>query len=99
MVDISANSVSPVLPPHLNNGSPALAKPEDIQETSTEFESMFLSMLVKELRESVEGGFFGDEKSDSLGAIFDMYMGRHLAESQPLGIGDAVSTYMKRSSG
>jgi hypothetical protein len=32
---------------------------------------------------------FGGESSDTYGAIFDQFMGEHLAQSNPLGIADA----------
>ena len=57
------------------------------EEVSKQFEGVFISLLVKEMRNTTEeGGFFGSESTDSFGSMFDMYMGEHLAEAQPLGI-------------
>ena len=64
--------------------------PEQIQQVATEFEGVFLSMLVKEMRDSLETGFFGDESSDSYGGMFDLFIGKHLADAQPLGVGDMI---------
>jgi Rod binding domain-containing protein len=64
--------------------------PEQIRQVATEFEGVFLSMLVKEMRDSLETGFFGDESSDSYGGMFDLFIGKHLADAQPLGVGDMI---------
>ncbi|MEM9410768.1 MAG: rod-binding protein [Planctomycetota bacterium] len=60
---------------------------EAIERTAAEFEGVFISLLTKEMRNSLpEGGLFGSEASDTFGSLFDLYIGQHLAESQPLGI-------------
>lgn len=60
-----------------------------MENVAEEFESVFLSLLLKEMRGSSqeEGGLFGGESSDSYGGLFDMFMGQHLAKDSPLGIG------------
>ena len=76
------------------------AVPSQIQETASEFESIFLSLMLKEMRNTLdqeEGGLFGGEGSDTFGGMFDMFMSQHLAESKPLGIGDAIESYMQNS--
>ena len=63
-----------------------------------EFESMFVSLLLKEMRNTLdtgEGGLFGSEQSDTFGGMFDQFMGQHLAEASPLGIADAIKSYLK----
>jgi len=72
-------------------------KKEQIEHVANEFESVFLSMMLKEMRNTLdqkEGGLFGGEGSDSFGGMFDLFMGQHLAASQPLGIADAVRSYL-----
>lgn len=60
---------------------------EQIEQRAEEFEGLFVSLLIKELRTtSGEGGLFGGENSDSYGSLFDLFLGEHLAESRPLGI-------------
>ena len=66
-----------------------------VEEAGQQFEELFVSMLMKQMRDTLEEGLFGDESSDSLGAIFDLYMGKHLAKSSPLGVGQAVKSYLK----
>lgn len=58
----------------------------ELDAVSTQFESVFMSMLVKEMRESTEDGLFPGENSDTYGALFDMYLGQHMAESGGVGI-------------
>jgi Rod binding domain-containing protein len=64
---------------------------QQIEAVGTEFEGVFLSMMLKEMRNSLEnGGFFGEESSDTYGGMFDLFIGKHLAEAKPLGIADLL---------
>ncbi|QDT10251.1 rod-binding protein [Planctomycetes bacterium K23_9] len=63
---------------------------KNIESVGTEFESVFLSMMLKEMRNSLEGGFFGEEGSDTYGGMFDLFIGKELAQSRPLGIADML---------
>ena len=83
--------------PNQQGASKAAAKSASIEDDATaqgleavsgEFESVFYSMMLKTMRNSLtEGGLFGGEKSDSMGGMFDLFMSQHLAKAQPLGIG------------
>lgn len=61
-------------------------------ELAKEFEGVFLSMLLKQMRQvsGPEGGLFPGDSSDTYGGLFDMYMGRHLAEQGGLGLSGAI---------
>ncbi len=60
-----------------------------------EFESLFLSMMMKEMRNSLgEDSLFGGESSDVYGGMFDMMLGQSMAESQPLGIAKLLQSTM-----
>jgi flagellar protein FlgJ len=69
-----------------------------LQSVGHEFEGIFFSMLLKEMRTSLdssgEGGLFAGEKTDTLGGLFDLYMGQHLASSNSLGISRAILSYL-----
>ena len=81
-------------------GAESEAHAERIEEVATEFESIFLSLLLKEMRNTLDqqdGGLFGGEGSDTFGGMFDMFMGQHLADASPLGISDAVKSYLGNS--
>jgi flagellar protein FlgJ len=71
-----------------------------IEGAAREFESVFLSLLLKEMRNTLDkddGGLFGAEGSDTFGGMFDMFMGQHLAKAQPLGIANAINTYFENA--
>ncbi len=69
-----------------------------IEAVGVEFESVFLSMMIKEMRNSLDGGgFFGEESSDTYGGMFDLFIGKHLAESKPLGIADLLLEQYNKS--
>lgn len=56
-------------------------------EVAQQLESVFLSMLLKQLRQSVsEEGLFPGDTSDTFGGMFDQYLGDHLAAAGGLGI-------------
>lgn len=62
-----------------------------IDEAAKNFESLFVSLLLKQMRQSLEPGSMipGDE-SDILGGLFDLTMGQHLAKTGALGIANMV---------
>ena len=60
------------------------------EQTAAEFESVFVSLLLKEMRNTLSEGFFGAESSDVLGGMFDQYMGQHIAAGSQFGIKDLV---------
>lgn len=68
----------------------ALSKGQDshlsMEEVGTQFESLFMSMLLEEMRNTLQDGLFQGEGSDTYGAMFDMYMGQALGQSGTLGI-------------
>jgi Rod binding domain-containing protein len=59
------------------------------------FESMFASLLIKQMRQSLEPDtMFGQDNGDVLGGMFDFFLGQHLARSGALGIGAMVQRQM-----
>jgi Rod binding domain-containing protein len=52
-----------------------------LTDTAREFEAVFASLLLKEMRNSVDGGLFPGDKSDSFGSLFDLHLGRVMAEA------------------
>jgi Rod binding domain-containing protein len=73
-------------------GTQAHASSERAKQMAAEgFESLFASLLVKEMRQSLDQDtMFGQDRSEILGGLFDFYMGSHLAQSGRLGIGDMI---------
>jgi Rod binding domain-containing protein len=77
----------------------ALAAPgNDAHTVAQGFESMFATMLSKQLRQSLEPDtMFGKDHGDVLGGLFDHFMGQHLAKSGALGIGAMVAQHMPQT--
>lgn len=68
-----------------------------IEEVAKGFESMFVSMLLKQMRETLEPGvMFGEDKSDVYGGLFDMFMGQYLAQQGAFGIANLVRKQLTR---
>ena len=75
------------------------AKSDKAQEAIRKFEGLFMSMMIKHLRESGSGeGLFPGDASDTYGGMFDMYLGDELASSGSIGIGQLFksSTAMRQ---
>lgn len=94
-----SNAVSAALPmatsPQLQQAvSEKLNSKEQAAEVGKEFESLFLSLMLKEMRSSLEGGMFQGDGSDVYGGLFDMMMGQSLASSSPLGIQKMIQNYL-----
>ena len=63
---------------------------DGLDEAAKQFESVFMSMILKQMRQTLDNGFFGKENSDSYGAMFDLYMGQHLSDQGGLGIRESL---------
>lgn len=77
-----------------------MRSPDEMQKAANDFESVFVSLMLKEMRNTLDsenGGLFAGEGSDTFGSMFDMFMGKHIAASKPLGIGNAIETYMAQT--
>jgi peptidoglycan hydrolase FlgJ len=61
------------------------------REMASEFEAMFLSLLLKEMRQALEpGGLFPGDTGDVQGGLFDLYMSKHLADGGGVGLAAAL---------
>jgi flagellar protein FlgJ len=68
-----------------------------LKNTAKEMEATFLSMLLKEMRQTLEpdGGLFPGDSGDVQGGLFDLYLGRHLADSGGVGLATALVRQMQ----
>jgi flagellar protein FlgJ len=65
-------------------------------DVAVQFESLFISLLLKEMRQTEQGGgLFAGESSDTYGGIFDLYLGEHLAKSGGLGLAPMINAYLE----
>jgi peptidoglycan hydrolase FlgJ len=92
--------------------APAMAMPTDllgempsgmgarsIAETGQQFESLFLSMILKEMRQTLgDEGLFPGDPGDVQGGLFDLYLGKHMAESGGVGLADALKRLIQPAS-
>jgi flagellar protein FlgJ len=87
------SSIQPLLP---QTTLPPQAASPDAQTAAVELEGLFVSLLLEQMRQSVGGeGMFPGDQSDIYGGMFDMYLGRQLADNGALGIGQMVSRYLE----
>jgi len=73
----------------------AAAKDEGA-EAGEAIESLFASMLVKELRRGLETGFFEGPGADIYTAWLDEHLGKSLADQDALGLAGMVKTFTDR---
>jgi len=65
--------------------------PRQIEKVANGLESVFFSMLCKEMRQTLEPGtLFGEDQGDVFGGLFDQFLGEHMAKGGPLGIAAMV---------
>jgi Rod binding domain-containing protein len=65
---------------------------------ATGFESMFASLVLKEMRQTLDSGtMFAGDTGDVYGGLFDMYMGQHIAATGGLGIAAAVRRQLDKT--
>lgn len=68
-------------------GAAELLKGRDAAQVAHEFESMFVSMMMKAMRQaSGDEGLFPGDSSDTLGGLFDMTLADHVAASGGIGV-------------
>ena len=85
-VDVSALAESGLSKSGSRGSAPELAR---------EFESVFVAMMLKEMRQSLENGLFPGDSSDTLGGLFDMTMGKHIADtSGGIGLAQSLEKYL-----
>ena len=101
MSSIQAALLSQPLPLSETSGSHSF-KPKATQQSpdkvAKDFESVFASMMLKEMRKSLEpGSLFGDDSSDVYGGMFDQFMGQHMSESGGLGLASMIRQALEKS--
>jgi Rod binding domain-containing protein len=62
-----------------------------------DFESVFASMLLKEMRQGLEpGSMFGKDSGDVFGGLFDRFMGEELTKGNGLGMAPMIREGIER---
>ena len=91
-------STNPTLPPEATGTKPESVTQQDlspadslksakVEKAIKDFEGLFLSMMIKEMRQTSSGdGLFSGDTSDTYGGMFDMFLGNELAAGKGLGL-------------
>ena len=96
MVSVDRNSFLPIAPDRLSaqtnaKVSQAGATDQTTETMARELESTFLSLLLKEMRQTLEPeGLFAGDSSDVQGGLFDLYLGKHIADQGGVGLANAI---------
>ena len=70
---------------------------QDPEKVAKDFESVFASMLLKEMRNTLEPGvLFSGDSGDVYGGLFDQFMGQHMSESGGLGLSNMIRQALSR---
>ena len=54
--------------------------------TARDFESVFVSMMLKTMRQSMSEDMFAGDDSDTFGGMFDSFMGQHISDNGGIGL-------------
>lgn len=67
-------------------------------DAARQVESMFASMLIKSMRQTLGGeGLFPGDKADALGSLFDQYLGEEISRGDGLGLARALEMYSRHA--
>ena len=74
-------------------------KNAETDKVAKDFESVFVSLMLKTMRQSMSEDMFAGDNSDTFGGMFDMYMGQHIAENGGIGLSRFFDSLAKVSGG
>lgn len=99
-MDISSSMFLDAAAPLRNGTDAALPMPlpggGTAQDAGEQFESILVSMLLKEMRQSLsEDGLFAGDTSDVYGGLFDMFLGQHIASRGAFGIAELLNSQLQ----
>ena len=95
---LMSNTPLPLSKAHQDNPFKAAAPTPDSLKAAKDFESVFSSMMLKEMRQSLDPGtLFGGDTSDIYGGLFDQFMGQHMADSGGIGMAKMIREALDRA--
>jgi len=77
----------------------AAQTPEALRETARQFESLFTSLLLKSMRESLPGDPFGSDQQDFYQDMFDQQLASQLSNGKGLGLADVLVRQLMQGAG
>ena len=96
----SALLANPLPLSEVNGSSPSKPKSSvvDAAKVAKDFEGVFASMMLKEMRNTLEpGSLFGEDSSDIYGGMFDQYLGQQMTESGGFGLAQMIRDGLSRA--
>lgn len=79
-------------------GSSAKPGAADPARVAADFEGVFASLLLKEMRKTLEPGtMFGEDSADVYGGLFDTYLGQQMTQSGGFGLAKMVQKAIERA--
>ena len=86
-------------PIRLKTGATVPPTDDRIAATAKDFEATVLSLLLKEMRQTLDteggGGLFAGDTGDVQGGLFDLYLGQHLADAGGVGFAPAIERQLR----
>ena len=92
----------PALPPAPTTGistdTSRLGSSANLKKAGEKFESVFIGMMMKSMRQAKLGdGLFDSKAEDTFTEMQDKNVAESMAEHQPIGIGKAMTEFLARS--
>lgn len=82
--------IAPVDHPHQHIGHFDSTTSRTPEKVAAQLESVFVSMMLKSMRESMSKDMFAGDGSDTFGGLFDSLMADHIAAKGGLGLADMI---------
>jgi Rod binding domain-containing protein len=94
----SLSSVNPTAAMPLPAGFEHMVNPrQSPAAVGKAFESMFASMIIKQMRQTLDGEtMFGKDSGDVMGGLFDQMLGDHLGKAGSFGVSAMIRTQLER---
>ena len=94
---LMSNSL-PLSPATDGEAKSSLASPQDAARAAQDFEGVFASLMLKEMRKTLEPGtMFGEDSGDVYGGLFDLYLGQQMTQSGGFGLARMIRESLERS--
>lgn len=93
---------SPLLPPlpqpTVSTDTSRLATRENLEQAGAQFESLFIGMMLKSMRQArLAEGLFESKAADQFRDMADQKLSQQMAVHKPIGIGKAMTEFLSRS--
>ena len=86
-IHAASNLVLDALPSTRGQESQHESTETDNERVARQFESVFLSMVLKEMRKtSSDDGLFAGDSADIYGGLFDQFLAQHISQGRSIGI-------------